>query len=173
MRSRNDSSPWKKSWVGAVPLHQLGGARIEESKPASRDQPGHVSEQPLIEHLGLREIGDFRRSADIRGSWKDVVLNDWPEESVRRQLLGSLGELRRGIAKFTNRNSLAVFQQKEQRRPRSTCTCVWYPAASSSRSRCSSRLFRSSPIETARRSIGAASFRWWDEEDRGRGNRRA
>src|SRR6476660_3895331 len=99
-------------WSELIPFHQLRCASVEQSKSAARNQPRHVTQQPLIENLGLSKISQLSGSADICRSGEHVILHHRPKQGIWRELFGAVGKLFGRIAKISNRNTLSAIQQE-------------------------------------------------------------
>jgi len=56
--------------------------RLDESEAGARQDRRHAPEQPAIEHLGLREIGNFGGASHAGRGGKQRVLDNGPEEGA-------------------------------------------------------------------------------------------
>ena len=71
------------SWLA----QQFADGRLDQRGREARQRRRHPAQNPLVEHGGLRKVGDLRRSADDGRGRKQKILKDGPQQRRGRDAL--------------------------------------------------------------------------------------
>src|ERR1019366_3081001 len=78
--------------IQPIPHHMFVAALVDQSKKRPRESRRLPPEQATIKHLRLRQIRQFRGTANVSRSREEIILHHRSQQSVRRKVHTARGE---------------------------------------------------------------------------------